>query len=99
MIDVSSEIQLQTTRSGGKGGQNVNKVETAAIAYFNIASSKILSEEQKQIISAEAPTRIKAAQLKALKLSGVEIARLLNVSPAYISQVTGKRRPKLRPGS
>ena len=48
MIDVSPEIQFQTTRSGGKGGQNVNKVETAVIAYFNVAGSQILSEEQKQ---------------------------------------------------
>lgn len=58
MMDVSPEIQLQTTRSGGKGGQNVNKVETAVIAYFNIASSKILSEEQKQILSEKLSNRI-----------------------------------------
>lgn len=58
MIDVSSEIQLQTTRSGGKGGQNVNKVETAVIAYFNVTSSQILSEEQKQIVLVKLANRI-----------------------------------------
>lgn len=58
MIDVLPEIQIQTTRSGGKGGQNVNKVETAAIAYFNVTSSQILSEEQKETVFQKLSNRI-----------------------------------------
>jgi ribosome-associated protein len=43
-----TEFTFKTSRSGGKGGQNVNKVATKVLLEFNIAQSLLLSEEEKQ---------------------------------------------------
>lgn len=41
------EIWFSAVRSGGPGGQNVNKVSSAAILFWPYLESQLLSEEQK----------------------------------------------------
>jgi ribosome-associated protein len=45
-----SEFVFSTSRSGGPGGQNVNKVSTKVELRFSINSTLLLSETEKEMI-------------------------------------------------
>lgn len=48
--DFKNEIEFQTSRSSGPGGQHVNKTETRVTLRFNVPSSVLLSAAQKALI-------------------------------------------------
>ncbi len=55
-----TELRFRTSRSSGKGGQNVNKVSTRVELLFDVESSRILADEQKSLILVRLRHRIKS---------------------------------------
>lgn len=53
-----SEIRFKFTRSGGHGGQNVNKVETRVELYFDVTASPSLTEEDRETILRRLASRL-----------------------------------------
>ena len=59
--DLLKEISFKTSRSGGKGGQNVNKVSSKVELNLNISSSVLFTDEQKKILLKKLANKISSA--------------------------------------
>ena len=60
MADISAEIKFKTARSGGKGGQHVNKVETMVEGYWRVDATSLFNPEQIERIKEKLANRINA---------------------------------------
>ena len=67
---LETELKFRFSRSSGKGGQNVNKVETKVELLFDVAGSQILTAEQKERLMARLATRVNRDGLLVVAASG-----------------------------
>jgi ribosome-associated protein len=57
-IAFEKECTFRTARSGGKGGQHVNKVETKVVLVFSVAASALFDENEKATLYHKLATRL-----------------------------------------
>ncbi len=56
--DFAKEFVFQASRSGGAGGQNVNKVATKVELKFHVDNSQVLTAEEKTLVHQKLRNRI-----------------------------------------
>jgi ribosome-associated protein len=99
--DLNKEVSYRTSRSGGAGGQHVNKVSTKVEILFVVNDSSVLTERKKTIILEKLSNRINLEGVLSLKCdetrsqtANKEIVfdRFINLIKTALTPVK-KRRP------
>ncbi|MDB5109290.1 MAG: aminoacyl-tRNA hydrolase [Mucilaginibacter sp.] len=54
---LQKETTYKASRSGGKGGQNVNKVSSKVELLFSVSNSALFNEEEKQLLNHKLQSR------------------------------------------
>ena len=60
---IISELQYKAVRSSGAGGQNVNKVSSKVVLYFDLKNSQALSDEEKVLLETKLSSRLTSEQM------------------------------------
>ena len=99
--ELNKEVTYRTSRSGGAGGQHVNKVSTKVEILFNVNASSILTDRRKTIILEKLANRITSEGVLTLKCDEtrsqtvnkeIVFERFINLIKTALTPVK-KRRP------
>ncbi|TRX24013.1 aminoacyl-tRNA hydrolase [Flavobacterium franklandianum] len=88
---ITSELQFKAVRSSGAGGQNVNKVSSKVVLYFDLKNSQAISDEEKLLLENKLANRLTSEKIlilncdedrSQLKNKAIVIKRFLDIITA-----------------
>jgi ribosome-associated protein len=103
LVIPENELSFSASRSGGPGGQNVNKVSSKVTLAFNVRESAVLSEDQKQRIMGRLATRMNkegVLQIVSQRTRSQELNRadVLERFAELIRRALTPQRPRVQTG-
>lgn len=100
--EILKEVTFKTSRSGGKGGQNVNKVSSKVELNINIQLSQLFSEDQKRLLLNKLANRINSEGILQI-ITEEERSQLMNkersVEKLILLLKNALHQPKIRKAS
>jgi len=94
-----AEVSYKASRSGGAGGQHVNKVSSKVELAFDVANSAVLTEEQKALVQLKLVARINVDGLLKVTEEGdrSQLVNKENVQKKFINLIKeALKKPKKR---
>ncbi len=102
------ELEFTASRSGGPGGQHVNKVSSKVVLWFDLAKSPSLSPEDKELIVSRLGSRIDkdgvlrvVSQSTRSQLSNRELAieRFIELLQTALKQLPVRKKTRVSKGA
>lgn len=84
--EILKSVTFKTSRSGGKGGQNVNKVSSKVELIFDLESSEYLTEDEKLLIKSRLENRLDSEGLLHI-VSQEDRSQLLNKEKTVVKLI------------
>ncbi len=90
----TGELRFRTARSGGPGGQHVNKTSTKVEVLWNVARSESLSDAQRERLLAKLSSRIDVRGM--LRVASTDSRSQLQNRETAVERINGIVRKALR---